>query len=392
MDKVNEITITKLKNLYTKFGYEMFPYSLKEVGDIDVNLTLPKILIGYYQEVGVIEGEEGFFIRIYAPNELCFFDEKKYEEYGIASQGEFLVFASQTQGNGKFAIKKEQLGLDNPPIYTDIQGAVDGKLWIETQTMNDEMHNYSNLLEFFYTLASIEGVDSEPRNTDENVKIVRAVFEGKLTEDHISEKVIKNITTINLRDVKIQNFKSISKLINLVQIDIYRAGIVDITPVFALPKLTWLQVNGDRIRNLEGIGALKKLKTLALYFNDVEDITPLKELPNIRNISLDSNRIKDISVIGDMPSLISFSACKNKIAQLPVFTSNSKLEEIRLSDNYLSDVSSLTTIDTLKIIWLEGNKLVDIEDLKDLKNLEKIILDEDVKIPEFNFSKPEVVV
>jgi len=84
----------------------------------------------------------------------------------------------------------------------------------------------------------------------------------------------------------------------------FAAGVpVDLTPLTRLRSLTALQLRGAPLVHLEVVAGLKNLMRLDLVDAGVSDVRPFTALPKLRQINLSHNAIRDISPLQQADSL-----------------------------------------------------------------------------------------
>jgi len=108
------------------------------------------------------------------------------------------------------------------------------------------------------------------------------------------------------------NLEDITQLI-LREEDLYH---FDDTPTLSMDDLCnieYLALSHNKLTLVAGISKLANLLELNINFNLVEDITPLNECLNLEKLFASNNRIKTISGIRDLTRLKSISLTENKI-------------------------------------------------------------------------------
>ena len=93
----------------------------------------------------------------------------------------------------------------------------------------------------------------------------------------------------------INDIDVISKLANLVKLDLMVCKISNIKPLSGLKKLTWLGLYSNRIRDINALSNLTNLSHLDLAYNLVDDISALSGLTSLEYVGLLLNQITDLS-------------------------------------------------------------------------------------------------
>ncbi|KAF2079950.1 SMI1/KNR4 family protein [Flavobacterium sharifuzzamanii] len=120
--------IQKIKRLYNLSENENYGFSENQILDLEtrLNVKLPSKLKEYYLELGKEENLNYCFNRLLKPeNEIGFSDD------------DFLVFYEENQNVAFWGIKREDLSLDNPPIYGNYDTIEKSDWEMETETTED---------------------------------------------------------------------------------------------------------------------------------------------------------------------------------------------------------------------------------------------------------------
>lgn len=117
--------IQKIQRLYNLSEYENFGFSETEILELEkkLDIVLPAKLREYYLELGKHENIN------YSHNRLL----KPDSEIGFSDDG-YLVFYVENQVVAFWGIKKEDLKLDNPPVWAKYDTIEKSDWMIETQT------------------------------------------------------------------------------------------------------------------------------------------------------------------------------------------------------------------------------------------------------------------
>lgn len=71
-------------------------------------------------------------------------------------------------------------------------------------------------------------------------------------------------------------------------------------PLFKLPKVWTLYLEGNQVSDITGIGSMKWLSMLSLKGNKVTDLAPLEPLAELQFLFLENNQITDFSPLHRM--------------------------------------------------------------------------------------------
>lgn len=190
MTKKENMSIQHLKSMYEHKGLTLEPYTEKEIAEAEEKIgPLPNILKEYYKEIGAIEDEYMFDFHIFQPSDIYIYDKESFDEMEMEYEGDFLVFSSEMQGVSDTAFKKEDCDQESPILYSNLEWEED-KVWTAVSDYMDEKSEEAyTFLEYVYEIAAGQGVEENPLNTSENLKLVKEVVEGKRSESDITQAV-----------------------------------------------------------------------------------------------------------------------------------------------------------------------------------------------------------
>ncbi|MFD1604604.1 SMI1/KNR4 family protein [Flavobacterium artemisiae] len=119
--------IQHIKRLYNLSENENPGFSEKEISELETRLdiTLPSKLREFYLLLGKEENLNYSYNTLFKPEEVHFSDDG------------FLLIYEENQGVVIWGIKKEDLELDNPPVYGNYDTIEKSNWEIETQTAED---------------------------------------------------------------------------------------------------------------------------------------------------------------------------------------------------------------------------------------------------------------
>lgn len=115
----------------------------------------------------------------------------------------------------------------------------------------------------------------------------------------------RNLEVLTLRNKGISGPvpKDITKAINILEIDLYKNNITDISNISNLPKLEYLQLGNNKINDISALQNLDSLTDLNIFNNQVSDISIVSQMPNLERLYLHKNNITDISAVANLTKL-----------------------------------------------------------------------------------------
>ena len=137
------------------------------------------------------------------------------------------------------------------------------------------------------------------------------------------------------------------------------------------PNIEELNIQSNRIENYTGIYNLSKLLTLSI--DDPLNKIDLLLLPSLQTLRASYNEnLQDFTKCEKLKELL-LIGYRVKIANLSHFQSLSNIETLTLTQTNLQNLSGIKNLTKLKYIELNYNRsLLDISELAECKNLEKI--------------------
>lgn len=104
---INSDNLADIRRLYNISAEEKFGFSTNKITDVEarLNVKLPQTLINYYLSLGNYQSAN------YSHNKLL-----RPEEIGFSEDG-YLMIYRENQGVVAWGIRKEDLQLDNPPVW-----------------------------------------------------------------------------------------------------------------------------------------------------------------------------------------------------------------------------------------------------------------------------------
>ncbi|MCR5608562.1 MAG: hypothetical protein K6G26_05820 [Lachnospiraceae bacterium] len=171
-----------------------------------------------------------------------------------------------------------------------------------------------------------------------------------------------SVTTSKLRDYGETNLEAISYLKSLKCLTIVGDNISDIDYIKKLNKLnTFRFANNRSLHNKKSYSCLKNVEYIALTGCKIKDLSALKDLKKVKYLSLYDNKARDLSGLSQLSTLTCLDLRKNDISDVLPLKDITNLEYLALLDNNpLSNVNELTTLPSLKRLWIENSDAYDL--------------------------------
>ena len=161
--------------------------------------------------------------------------------------------------------------------------------------------------------------------------------------------------------------------------DLYNAGVKDITPLANLTALESLVIVRNMIADISPLVGLKNLKRLQLAENPIRDFTPLLELDAVElDIAIDFSRLDQLNLLVTIPDSNLERAIRDTLS-LPDGVSLTQLDMLRLtelqaSQRDITDLTGLQYATNLEYLHLWGNQIQDVTPLANLTKLRDLDL------------------
>ena len=234
-----------------------------------------------------------------------------------------------------------------------------------------------------------DDIDEKVLNDDTDIRFASKEFSAYISkisgvvEDEMKFKWMKNQTSLNLREIKIDTLEDLVFFPNLQSLSItFCSKIKDLNGIANCTKLSTLIVTGStgQIIDFGEISKLAKLNYISITSCKISDYSELFSLMNeksITNIYLNNNgTINDLSGIEKFRNLTQLTISRSGVKDITSIAKLSNLETLSLERNDISDFLELYKLDKLKSLNLKGNEKIDgnidIYTGEDLKKLNKI--------------------
>jgi Leucine-rich repeat (LRR) protein len=196
----------------------------------------------------------------------------------------------------------------------------------------------------------------------ENQKTLSLVIKdlvGKLTEVEPYEPFWEHMKQVDLRDKNLSNLHKLDEFCeNLEEIDASNNRISQLDGVTR--SVRDLRISHNCLTDLTAWGHLSNLQYVDVSNNELESLSAFKHLYHLRSIRADNNMITSIDGIGQLDALLSLRVRGNLIESVNFKnTGLQKLTDLDLAGNLINKVSNLKDLKSLSDLNLDENKLDD---------------------------------
>jgi len=177
-------------------------------------------------------------------------------------------------------------------------------------------------------------------------------------------------------DYNLQDIAEISDLLNISNLEILffsQNSLKGIEEFYSLNKMKILILDKNRINSLKGIEKNKTLELISMSKNHIEIVEGLQDLLNLIFVDLSFNRIHTIPLFhGTKIRVLALN--NNIIMKMENLHVLENLEELYLDQNQILKIEELDRLEKLKILSLNGNKITTLFGLANLSNLKVLSL------------------
>ncbi len=216
-------------------------------------------------------------------------------------------------------------------------------------------------------------------NSLKGLEFATNIIELELGRNQISDvtplKDLINLTRLSLGINRISDISALKNLTNLTHLSLINNEISDATPLKYLTNLIELDLLNNKISDMTPLKNLTTLKYLSLRDNQILDVAPLKDMTKLIYLSLRDNRISDVTQLKNMTNLEYINIFNNRIPDVTPLKDMIKLKHLDIDGNQISDVSALKNMKNLIHLDISDNKISDLTPLKDLTTLLDLDLD-----------------
>ena len=184
-------------------------------------------------------------------------------------------------------------------------------------------------------------------NLDQYVRDVIGVSDGAVITGRDLASVTQIASVVDTF-LSIQHLGGLEYCTSLRYFSVVGTGVIDLSPIANLRKLTTFEIGGGAIMDLSPLSHVTSLTKVSLSHNEISDISPLANLKNLRTLNINANEIVDLSPLRSLDNLSYLNAYNNKIEDISPLLDMENLGEVLMTYNPLSDLSLSTYLPILQ--------------------------------------------
>lgn len=213
-------------------------------------------------------------------------------------------------------------------------------------------------------------------NLENEIRKELKVYDRKITVDDM-----KNLKKLEIYSKRVLSLVGLEHAVNIENLSVIgdynkKDGVVDLSPIENLTKLTTLSLSHNKITNISQLQKLTNLKKLYLDSNSIEDITNLKYLVNLEELSIRDNKVTNLDPLAKLMKLRYLDAAENQISNINGLQDKVNLTNVTLSSNSINDISALVNLKNMEYLDLSTNQIEDISALDGFNKLIRLSISE----------------
>ena len=178
-------------------------------------------------------------------------------------------------------------------------------------------------------------------------------FTSVRSTDRLNLSMFKNITTLDLRNTRVESIAGVSGCSRLELLGLSATGISDISEVGACGNLKFLFLVHTQVTDILPLAKCEKLEVLNCSGTSVSDLTPLRGCRKLRELMLISTNVTNLESLGGLKELILLDLSFTPVFDIHCLASLQKLEILRLGFCQVQEegwdaVSSMKGLKTLQ--------------------------------------------
>jgi M6 family metalloprotease-like protein len=184
---------------------------------------------------------------------------------------------------------------------------------------------------------------------------------------------IKNVLSLDLSHLDIQNIDFITEYIFLNTLDLSYNDLYDLDFMDSLNLLKHLNVDSNHL-DFNDISILTNnnfLQSINLSNNFVQELSYLDGLSRLENLNVSNNIIYDLSTIGALPSLSQLDVSDNPIDDFDPILNFINLKSLNIDQTNITAIDGIEDLESLNLLTLNKN-IIDYYDINYLFNLNQL--------------------
>ncbi len=189
---------------------------------------------------------------------------------------------------------------------------------------------------------------------------------GLPTDAVITADAMLDLTRLDAPEKGITDLTGLEHAVNLqwlnlrggwVDIEWHQNPISDVSPLAALPQLTWLNLADSDVSDVSALANLTQLEWLNLGFTGVSDVSALAHLTKLVSLYLYNTDVLDVSPLAALPQLTWLDLADSGVSDVSALANLTQLERLNLQNCPLNAASHQVHIPAIQAngseVWFD---------------------------------------
>lgn len=178
--------------------------------------------------------------------------------------------------------------------------------------------------------------------------------------------VLSNFTCLKELDISnttvyTEDLEIIGSLTTLEKLTLSGCSLSTAAGLSGLTALQYLDLSNNAIRNISSLSSMTELKELNMQRNALQDLSPLTPCTLLSKIDISYNSIASVDAVAGAPLLTYLDASYNLLTDISHLSHAQALEQFRCSNNSIADVSALESCKKLTYVDISDNEISNID-------------------------------
>ena len=170
----------------------------------------------------------------------------------------------------------------------------------------------------------------------------------------------------------VSDLSFLTQLKSLEIINCNETPVIDLSPLFDLPKIREIYCQNTAVSDLSSLTQLKSLEIVNFGETKVSDLSPLSDLTKLREIHCYKTAVSDISPLKQLSSLEIFNCGETHVSDLSSLSNLFELREIYCYKTAVGNLSFLIKLSILEVIYCWETPISDLSPVMNLAGLKRI--------------------
>lgn len=215
-----------------------------------------------------------------------------------------------------------------------------------------------------YGITNLSGIESAVNLTWLSLRSNREIA------DFTPLTALWRLTYLELNDCEVADIAFVSDMPPLNELHLWRGNLTDISPLLAQPQLLRLNLAYHTgITNAEVLSTLTSLENLWLEGTGIADISFAGFMPSLLGFSCEADAVWDLTPLSGATNLVWLDMANNQITNAAPLAACTNLEWLSSGNNQIADLGFVTNLRKLGFLAADRNSFHDLSPLAGLTNI-----------------------